>query len=385
MVVGHRDGWAWPQSVRRHIATLKLAMERQQPGSGSGDKGKADPGLQNFRFTFTATPGPHGFIEPDPEPEPAWESSESLSESVQDFPEEFGRTYHAYRAGSYAFPNDIVEQERLELQGNAMRILFGDRLFFAPFSESTPPRAILDVATGVGDWAIQMGDLFPSARVIATDLSPIQPEQVPPNVSFYVEDSSDPWEYSQTFDYVHTRAVSGCWSSFEKQVAQQAFAALEPGGWFESQEVDSTIGCDDGTLDPEGPMATWFRDFTAAGESCDRSIVVGATLKDVYERVGFVDVQERIFKIPTNGWAKNETLKELGRMWERNLLQGLSGFSFSMFNRVFGWTPEQTEVALVNVRRELSDMRIHAYMPVYVVWGRKPFPGEGPIRTPNFQ
>ena len=61
---------------------------------------------------------------------------------------------------------------------------------------------------------------------------------------------SDPWEYSEKFDYVHTRAISGCWSSFEKEIAQQAFDALEPGGWFESQEWDSIIACDDGTLNP---------------------------------------------------------------------------------------------------------------------------------------
>ncbi|POR31834.1 Uncharacterized protein TPAR_07950 [Tolypocladium paradoxum] len=359
-------------------------MASQQPGAGSGERGKADPGLQNFQFTFTATPGTNGFIEPDPKPGQV-EASESLSESVKNFPEEFGRTYHAYRAGSYAFPNDAVEQERLALQGEILRRLFGDRLYFAPLSESTPPRRILDVATGVGDWAIQMGDLFPSAQVIATDLSPIQPEQVPPNVNFYVEDSSDPWEYSRKFDYIHTRAVSGCWSSFEKQVAEQAFAALEPGGWFESQEGDSTIACDDGTLDPNGPMARWFRDLTVAGATCDRSVVVGATLREVYERVGFVDVHERIFKIPTNGWAKDEGLKELGRMWERNLLQGVSGFSFCLFNRVFGRTAVEIEVSLVDVRRDISDPRIHAYMPIYVVWGRKPFPGERPIRAPKFQ
>lgn len=90
---------------------------------------------------------------------------------------------------AYAFPNDIPEQERLALQGEALKKLFDDRLFFAPLSQSTPPRTILDVATGVGDWAIQMGDLFPDSEVIATDLSPIQPKQVPPNVNFYVEDS----------------------------------------------------------------------------------------------------------------------------------------------------------------------------------------------------
>lgn len=34
-----------------------------------------------------------------------------------------------------------------------------------------------------------MGDLFGASQIIATDLSPIQPEDVPPNVHFYVEDS----------------------------------------------------------------------------------------------------------------------------------------------------------------------------------------------------
>lgn len=164
---------------------------------------------------------------------------------------------------------------------------------------------------------------------------------------------SDPWEYSQSFDYIHTRAISGCWSSFEKQIAEQAFAALEPGGWFESQEMDSTVACDDDTLDPEGPMARWFRDLTIAGESCDRPIIVGATLREVYERVGFVEVHERIFKVPTNGWAKDEGLKMLGRMWERNLLQGLSGFSFSLFNRVFGRTAAEIEVSSDFPRRLL--------------------------------
>ncbi|UNI20613.1 hypothetical protein JDV02_006683 [Purpureocillium takamizusanense] len=311
--------------------------------------------------------------------------SESLSESVQNFPVEFGRTYHAYRAGSYAFPNDAPEQERLALQAEALRKLFDNRLYFAPLTERPPPRTVLDVATGVGDWAIQMGDRFPNSEIIGTDLSPIQPEHVPPNVSFYVEDSSDPWEYSNKFDYIHTRVTAGCWSSFESQIAQQAFDYLEPGGWFESQELDSTVACDDGTLDPDSALARWFQDIAAAGESLNRSSVVGASLKEMYQRVGFVDVQQRIFRLPINGWAKDEKLRELGQMWEKNILSGLSGFSYRLFNCVYGRSPAEIEVSLVDVRQDVSNPQIHAYMPFYVVWGRKPYPGEGPNSTPKFQ
>jgi ubiquinone/menaquinone biosynthesis C-methylase UbiE len=73
--------------------------------------------------------------------------------------------------------------------GECYKMLMKGKLYLAPLSALKPPRKILDIATGTGDWAIQMGDLFPEATVIGTDLSPIQPKDVPPNVYFYVEDS----------------------------------------------------------------------------------------------------------------------------------------------------------------------------------------------------
>lgn len=268
---------------------------------------------------------------------------------------------------AYAFPNDQLERDRLELQNDALVKLFGGRLFFAPLSKRNPPRTVLDIATGLGDWAIKMGDEFPQSEIIATDLSPIQPRNVPPNVSFYVEDSyvtpypatflasvlplltpfcsSQPWDYTDKFDYIHTRITAGCWSSFQEQVAEQAFESLSPGGYFESQEYDAIVACDDETLDPEGPLARWFHDLRVASDAMDRPVVLAATLRKTYEEVGFVDIQERIFKMPMNGWPKDERLKELGRMWERNFLTGLSGFSFTLFNRVFGRTPAQIEVS----------------------------------------
>ena len=38
-------------------------------------------------------------------------------------------------------------------------------------------------------WAVEMGFEFPTAKVLGTDLSAIQPTDVPPNVEFYVEDT----------------------------------------------------------------------------------------------------------------------------------------------------------------------------------------------------
>ncbi|KAF5127729.1 putative methyltransferase tdiE [Metarhizium anisopliae] len=336
-----------------------------QNRNGMWEKESSNSNFQNFEFTFNVPSEGNNSTESNIVCRTTLKNLDAhITLIEQDLPT------------AYAFPNDVSERERLVLQSELLSRLFDGKLFFSPLSRTNPPRYILDIATGLGDWAIQMGDLFPTAEVIATDLSPIQPEEVPPNVNFFVEDSSDPWDYSHKFDFIHTRVTGGCWASFEKQIVQQAFDALEPGGYFESQEVDSTLGCDDGTVNAGGALAQWLDDITRASTQCHRSLITGAIMKEAYERVGFVDVQEMIFKVPTNGWAKDAHLREIGKMWERNLLSGLSGFSLSLFHRVFNMSPEEIEVSLVDVRREISDPGVHAWMPVYVVWGRKPYPGE---------
>ena len=74
-------------------------------------------------------------------------------------------------------------------QYEILKLVMDERLHLCPFDASNAPCKILDIATGTGLWAIEMGDEYPEAEVIGTDLSPIQPAFVPPNVRFFVEDS----------------------------------------------------------------------------------------------------------------------------------------------------------------------------------------------------
>jgi methylase of polypeptide subunit release factors len=90
---------------------------------------------------------------------------------------------------AYHFPNDPTEAERLDEQYAILKDMMDGRLHFAPFSRNTSPTKVLDLATGTGTWAIEFGDKYPEAEVIGTDLSPIQPAFVPPNVRFFIEDS----------------------------------------------------------------------------------------------------------------------------------------------------------------------------------------------------
>lgn len=40
---------------------------------------------------------------------------------------------------------------------------------------------------------------------------------------------------------------------------------------------------------------------------------------------------------------------------------GLSGLSMALFTRVLGWTPEELEVFLVDVRKEMKNTKVHVY------------------------
>jgi hypothetical protein len=164
---------------------------------------------------------------------------------------------------------------------------------------------------------------------------------------------TDSWDFECKFDFIHTRITAGCWSSFETQIAAQAFDALQPGGWFESQEIDCNIECDDGTLDASGPVVSWMTELILAAEKLDRSAIIGAKLKEIYERVGFVDIQQRVYKMPIGPWPRNTFLKQIGFLWRHNLLQGLSAFSYHLLHHAFQRSAAEIEVLLSHLNERM--------------------------------
>ena len=276
---------------------------------------------------------------------------------------------------AYLFPNDPTETDRLDFQFEIFRMLFRGRNYFAPWRPRVyEPTKVLDIGTGTGQWCLELGDEFPSAQIAGTDLSPIQPAYVPPNVRFWIEDSSEDWAQWHTpdYDYVHTRMSVGCFGDYKSEIVDKAFAYLRPGGWFEAQELFPRMHCDDGTLTDDSPLKVWSETLMGASSKASRPVDIAPKLKEWMQQAGFVDVRERVFKLPVNNWPLQRFYKDVGRLWQQNLLMGLSGLSLALLSRVEGWSVERIELFLIDVRKALSDPSIHAYNRVHVVVGRKP-------------
>ncbi|KAI8280963.1 Secondary metabolism regulator LAE1 [Colletotrichum sp. SAR 10_98] len=227
----------------------------------------------------------------------------SITSSIYHYQYENGRRYHAYREGQYVLPNDDQEQERLDLQHHIWRLLLGGRTYTAPLpdpaSEAAEGLRVLDLGTGTGIWAIDLADEFPTADVFGVDLSPIQPEWVPTNCKFHVDDYEDDWTYreDEKFDYIHGRALSGTssnWARFYDRV----MGGLKPGGWVEMQEYDAWIFSDDDSFDRAIWTKEWVTKLDDASKTYGKQINVARFHKQWMIDAGFEDVQELVYRPP---------------------------------------------------------------------------------------
>ncbi|KAB8232620.1 class I SAM-dependent methyltransferase [Aspergillus alliaceus] len=297
----------------------------------------------------------------------------SLRSSITNYYYENGRRYHAYHAGAYWGPNDDQAQESMKVGHEVYRLLLNGKLYLAPIAQD--PKDVLDIGTGTGSWAVEFGDMHPSARVIGTDLSPIQPSFAPPNVQFEVDDCCDPWLYEKDkFDFVHVRSLYGCVADWDK-FYKEAYKHIKPGGYIEQLEQSVHGKSDDGTT--TGTMYNeWAQHFFNAGDKFGKTFRVVDEAKSRMQKAGFVDVVERRYKCPLGPWPKDPHFKLLGKLNRVYAEEGIEGYAMMLFTNVLDWTREEVEVYLARMRNTLRDSSIHAYQEMVVVYGREPLVGE---------
>ncbi|KAF8470729.1 S-adenosyl-L-methionine-dependent methyltransferase [Kalaharituber pfeilii] len=294
----------------------------------------------------------------------------SLTSSITNYQYENGRRYHGFKKGAYVFPNDEKEQDRLDIFHHIWRLQFGGKVHQAPLPSDI--NRVLDIGTGTGIWAIDFAEEFPFANIIGTDLSPIQPCWVPPNVRFEIEDCESEWTFPpEHFDFIHGRNLAGSIADWAK-LHRQIYEHLVPGGYVEMKGVDSHFYSDDGSLAPDDPLLQWQQLMNSAADKFGRPISTVPRFKSQLECAGFEDVVEIVVKTPLGVWPAEKHFKEVGLYFREAMFEGIEGISLALFTRVLGWNVERVLQLLEKVKAAMKNKKVHVYSKWYVVYGRKP-------------
>ncbi|HLV98790.1 MAG TPA: class I SAM-dependent methyltransferase [Ktedonobacterales bacterium] len=153
------------------------------------------------------------------------------------------------RFGSYIFPKDAAEGDRLDLQHHLLKLSLGGN-YRAPVRQ---PRAILDVACGTGIWCRELAQEFPNAQVTGFDIdsTPMDSSrkrlgpsgQFPANFHFLEANALKPFPFEDaSFDFTHARLLAGFlpikqWPAVLAEMAR----VTRPGGYIELVENELPI------------------------------------------------------------------------------------------------------------------------------------------------
>lgn len=244
--------------------------------------------------------------------------------------------------------------------------ILGGRLTKTDLQKLRPQR-IIDLGTGFGHWAIAVAEQeCPEATVIGNDLSAVQPEEVPGNCHFIVDDFLSEW-IGGPYDFVHGRALMGTvpdWPDFYATVYEN----LTPGGILEMQELNAWISCQ-GVTPPH--IQAWNEVLNDAFDRFGKPLNVAGQHAQWMRDAGFVDVEDIAYHVPIGLWPRDRGMKDIGRAHMVAAMESVDSYSMSIMTEHMRQTPEQTEVQITLIRQEFRQKH-QLYGTYHFITGRKP-------------
>ncbi|KAI0382846.1 S-adenosyl-L-methionine-dependent methyltransferase [Hypomontagnella monticulosa] len=310
----------------------------------------------------------HPFEDDETLEEETINSTRSINELDLNYVMENGRRY----CGSYFMPNDDDEQVRLQLINQVYLKTFDGELTSVSLEA---PTHILDIGTAVGEWAIDIAEMYPDCEVTGTDIANIFERRAPQNVFWEIDDAELEWERpSNYYDLIHLRDMSGSFSDWQ-YIYRSAFHCIKPGGWIEVLDFDESKGmnCLNSMFEPGSMVDRAFKDLYAAFTMSGKPRGVSHLEPRYLVNAGYVDVQLMEHAIP----LRTED-GSTGKFWLLAMLNGIESICLRLLTKYKGWNVDDVRVACDMIGQELMAKALNPtaakgfVIKVRVLKGRKP-------------
>ena len=98
------------------------------------------------------------------------------------------------------------------------------------------------------------------------------------------------------------------------------------------------------------------------GDKVSTPMTAPASWKEEMQSAGFVDVNEKIYKVPHGIWPKDERLKKIGAFENHSLSSGLEAYLLRGYVELLGGDPERLQIIIAGCRRELRNPKMRSYV-----------------------
>jgi hypothetical protein len=165
--------------------------------------------------------------------------------------------------------------------------------------------------------------------------------------------------------------MAGCIPSWPT-LLRSALEALKPAGLIEVADFTWDFDCQDGSMRPDSASVKWANQFhKLATETFKMDFGPSPKMAGWLAEVGFEDVKVETMIVPVGPWPKDRRLKEIGRYFLSQMLEGgMENYSLGLFTKA-GWTATEVHAMLGQVRGEILNPKIHSFTRAWFITGRK--------------
>jgi hypothetical protein len=208
---------------------------------------------------------------------------------------ENGRRYYGFRS-EFPFPDDRTAAiAHGKINGIWLELLDG-KMFVAPIGPIKKTHKFLEFATRSGSWTILVVEKHrPAPRITGMDVT-----QMSGDLRYFENHEIEgqwPFTPKQAFHLIHAQSLGGVIADYDGFYAN-AFRQLLPGGWLEVWENDFRFLTDNPQDEARlVALREWETLMHQAAARFGKRINVVAEQKGLMHSAGFVQVEERIFKV----------------------------------------------------------------------------------------
>lgn len=111
---------------------------------------------------------------------------------------------------------------------------------------------------------------------------------------------------------------------------------IKPGGWVEQVELSSVMRSEDGSIPDGSAIQRWTGIFDDIGDKLGITFRAAESAYPAITEAGFINITERIIKVPLGPWPKDKRLKSWGQWCRYFSLEGMEGFALRSLVDVLG-------------------------------------------------